>query len=186
MSILVSVIGLTCALALVSSSLLFITTTESNVSSNLDSNSINNDSYDISIDYSIDYPYLNTNSLTNIINHISDNLTTNLHLKIFSKLKMFYSATNFYTTQKINPLDATQTESNNSVIIVELNSDLKSDLQTFLTNNSSLPQKNSQIQQAFALQTGMFLATTPNITYFRNKRIVGLQKAPIDYFFRFV
>lgn len=133
--IFVSIIGLTCALALISSSLIYIDSSKTDISNKIIQSSNNQSNYDISIQYSINYPYIDTSSFTKSINQFATNISNKLHLNIFSNLELFYSASNFFTPQKSSPTDQIKPAVNKSVIIVELNSALRNDLKNFISEN---------------------------------------------------
>ena len=176
--ILISIIGLTCALGLISSSVLYIDNSKSEISNRI-INSTSNSDYDIAIDYSINYPYINTIDFANTVNKFAQNLSNNLDVNIFSNLELTYSASQFFTTQKsptVNPLTKLALI-NNSVVIVELNPALKQDLEGFLSNNSSFnlvdSNSNSNITQAFALQSDALLTTNPNINFYQHTNLIN-------------
>ena len=151
--IFVSTIGLICAIAIVSSSLLYIDTTKQDIVSQLFNSTENSSGYDITIDYSVNSPKINVTAFTQTINEYSFDITQKLNLNIFSNPELFSTVDGAYVSELSSPTDISKPMSNNSVLIVQLNTPLRNDLASFLSENASLPANNSQIQQAFALQT---------------------------------
>ncbi len=171
--IFVSIIGLTCALALISSSLLFIDASKTNISNDIIQSTNTNNPYDISINYGINYPYVNTTTFGDDISHIANNISNNLNVNIFSNLELTYTLSNFYMPQKTSIKVSSHSTSNNSVVIVEINKEVKKELLALSGNNSSFPLINSKIQQAFALQSDLVLPTDPLINFYRNTNLIN-------------
>ena len=180
--LLVSIIGLTCALGLVSSSVNYIDNSKSEISNKI-INSTTNSTFDVSLSYNTNFPYINTNSYTNTVNEFTTNISNTLNVNIFSNLELTYSALGFYTTQQSPPVNHNYLLINNSVIIVALNSALKHDLQSFLSTNSTLPVSNKPIQQAFALQSDSLKSTNSGIDFYKNNNLINksLMKVFLGY-----
>ena len=153
--IFISTIGLICAIAIVSSSLLYVDSTKVEIINTILSNNQNQGSnFDISIQFSGSYPNISINEINNEIANASSDLITKSNLNIFQNLTMFYMLNGLDTPitygQAVNK---PASYFNSSIMIIQMNDQLKHDLQHFISGNSSLPSSNSSIQQAFLLQT---------------------------------
>jgi ABC-type antimicrobial peptide transport system permease subunit len=154
--IFISTIGLICAIAIVSSSMLYVDSAKEDIVEDLLKSTSNQSwsNYDINIYFSVDYPHINPSQIQSDIQAYSVELKEKADLDIFTSLEMNYILYDFRTPVNVYKFDAySDSVTNTSVTIVELNSMLKKDLSEFINASSLLPRNNSQIIEAFALET---------------------------------
>ena len=175
--ILISTIGLICAIAIVSSSLLYVDSTKGEIVDGILKSYSSDYSYDVSIQINHQNPNINTQLVTNELTNISTNLQTQADLNIFNNLELFFTMQNVYTPIKVyNPYSSNITEQNMSVTFVELNSEIRKDLSQFISTNSTFPSNHTNIQEAFALE---YFSGIPNpyLQYYKDHNLLDLKNS---------
>ena len=150
-SILISTIGLIFAVAIISSSILYVDTAKKDI-------------IDTIINYSSDNPYeiefqietgdtnVSFDSVNTQINNLGKEILNLAKINFLENLELFNSISLVQTPRITFLANGTQFLVNRSLLIVELNNNIKHDLQRYLNTNSSLPSSsNTSTSQGFLL-----------------------------------
>lgn len=178
--ILISTIGLICAIAIVSSSLLYVDATKGDIANTLLNANPNHQNYDINIEMSYQNPKENTFKISNELNNITTSLLDKANLHVFSHLEMTYMIQKLETPQNYYwENNGSNSILNLSFSIVQLNDALRNDLHAFTSQNSSLPKRNASIQQAFALESFFDSPKRLSYIYYQTHHLLDLKNSSI-------
>jgi ABC-type antimicrobial peptide transport system permease subunit len=153
-SLMISMIGLIFAIAIISSSLMYINSAKVDI---IESVLNNRSPYEVEIEIQTLHTNISFSTLFSEIKDLGSEVINIINLKFFENLELFFSIhkavipkLNFIYNKTTNLWD--QIILNRSLIILELNNDIREDLNIFLNASSSLPSiDNETIPQAFML-----------------------------------
>ncbi len=150
-TILLSTIGLIFAIAIVSSSILYVDTAKQDIINTIINYSSTNP-YEIEIQIETGDSNISFDKVNSQINNLGKYVINLAKIDFLNNLELFDSIFAIQTPRISFFSNGTQTLDNRSLIVVEINSGIINDLQQFLNKNSSLPVNTSgNISQGFLL-----------------------------------